>query len=72
MTDSSFVQDIKRNQLILTLYLPTLILALCQGLLEPVIPLFAKDLDINYGLVGLVVAGYTLVCYWVIFLQGCY
>jgi MFS family permease len=60
MSDVSFAQDIKRNQLVLALYLPALILAFSQSLLDPVLPLFAKGLNINYGLVGLVVAGYTL------------
>ncbi len=60
MASISFVQDIKRNQLVLALYLPALLLSFCQGLLNPVLPLFAKDLNITYGLVGLVVAGYSL------------
>jgi len=56
----SFSQDIKKNQLVLALYIPALLLAFSQSLLDPVLPLFAKDLNINYGLVGLVLAGYTL------------
>jgi len=60
MTDQTLLGEIKRNQLILALYLPALLLAFCQALLDPVLPLFAKDLDINYGFVGLVVAGNSI------------
>jgi MFS family permease len=46
-----------RNPLILPLYLPSLIFAFCQGLLAPILPLYAADFDVSYGLVGLVLAG---------------
>jgi len=60
MAENSFFTEIKENQLILALYLPAFLLAFCQALLDPVLPLFAKDLGINYGLVGLIVAGYSI------------
>ena len=43
--------------LILSFYLPALIVTLGQGLLVPILPLFAVDFDISYGLIGLVLAG---------------
>jgi MFS family permease len=43
--------------LILSFYLPSLLLAFSQGLLIPVLPLYAKSLDVSYGLIGLVSAG---------------
>jgi MFS family permease len=60
MTNHSFWGEIKRNQLLLALYLPTFLISFCQGLLDPILPLFAKGLEINYAYVGLVVAGYSL------------
>jgi MFS family permease len=43
--------------LILSFYLPALMVTLGQGLLVPILPLFAIDFDISYGLIGLVLAG---------------
>jgi MFS family permease len=60
MTERSFLESIKQNRLVLAVYLPVLIYSTCQGLLVPVLPLFAKELEISYGLVGLVVAGESL------------
>jgi MFS family permease len=37
--------------------LPALLLAFSQGLLIPVLPLYAKSFDVSYGLIGLVSAG---------------
>jgi MFS family permease len=45
------------RSLILSFYLPSLLLAFSQGLLIPVLPLYAKSLDVSYGLVGLISAG---------------
>jgi MFS family permease len=46
--------------LILSFYLPALLFAFAQGLLIPVLPLFAKSLKVSYGLVGLVSGGAAL------------
>ncbi|MCY3833465.1 MAG: MFS transporter [Chloroflexi bacterium] len=43
--------------LILSFYLPALMVTLGQGLLVPILPLFAVDFEISYGLIGLVLAG---------------
>ena len=43
--------------LILSFYLPALMVTLGQGLLVPILPLFVVDFDISYGLIGLVLAG---------------
>jgi len=55
MSDHSPKQTIAR--LILSFYLPSLLLAFSGGMLVPVLPLFAKSLDASYGLVGLASAG---------------
>ncbi len=43
--------------LILSVYLPTLILSLCRGLLLPVLPVYASSFQIPYSLIGLLLAG---------------
>lgn len=43
--------------LILAFYLPALMATLGQGLLVPILPLFAADFEIGYVLIGLVLAG---------------
>lgn len=45
-----------RNPLILAVYVPGLMLSVCQGMLLPVLPLFARTFDASYGAVGLVLA----------------
>jgi MFS family permease len=60
MTERSFLASVKQNRLVLAVYVPVLIYSTCQSLLVPVLPLFAKELEISYGLVGVVVAGESL------------
>jgi MFS family permease len=48
------------NPLNLPIYLPSLLLAFCQGLMIPVLPLYARDLGASYGLIGLVVSAQGL------------
>jgi MFS family permease len=43
--------------LILSVYLPTLILSLCRGLLLPVLPVYVSSFGISYSLIGLLLAG---------------
>ena len=45
-----------RHLLILPVYVPTLILAFCRGMLIPILPLYAKSFGVSYGLIGLVLA----------------
>lgn len=45
-----------QRQIILSLYLPTLILSFGSGMLIPIAPLYARSFDISYSLVGLVLA----------------
>jgi MFS family permease len=44
----------------LSVYLPSLILSFCSGLLLPVLPVFAESFGVSYGLIGLVLAGEAL------------
>lgn len=45
-----------RRTLILSLYLPSFLLAFGMGMLIPILPLYARSFGISYGLVGLVLA----------------
>ncbi len=45
------------RRLILSFYLPALMVTVGQGLLVPILPLYAKDFEIGYVLIGLVLAG---------------
>ena len=54
---STTSSSLKRDPLILPFYLPTFILAIAWGLLAPVLPLYAKELDASYARVGMVLAG---------------
>ena len=52
----SSLRAIREHPLILPFYLPSILLAVCNGMLVPVLPLYAKELDLSYGLIGLVLA----------------
>ncbi len=43
-----------------TVYLPTLIMSCCSGLIIPILPVYARSFEISYGLVGLVLAAHGL------------
>lgn len=51
------LRQVRDSALILPFYLPSFILAVSWGLLIPVLPLYAKELQVSYGLVGLILAG---------------
>ncbi|NLG96559.1 MAG: MFS transporter [Chloroflexi bacterium] len=51
------VDMLLRNPLILPLYLPALLLSTAQGVIIPVLPLFAQEFDAPYIWVGLILAG---------------
>lgn len=46
-----------RHPLLLGLYIPAVLFATAVGVIGPVLPLYAADFDVPYGVVGLVVAG---------------
>jgi MFS family permease len=48
------------NPLVLAFYVPSLLFAFAQGLLIPVLPLFAGDLTRSYGLIGVLLAGQSV------------
>lgn len=48
------------RSLLLSLYLPSLLLSVCNGLLIPVLPVFASGLEVSYLLVGLILAGESI------------
>lgn len=45
------------HRLVLAVYLPTLILSICTGLLLPILPVYVSTFEVGLGLVGLVLAG---------------
>jgi MFS family permease len=51
------IKAIKQNPLILPIYLPTLLIAFCRGMLVPIMPLYVREFGVSYGLIGLVLAG---------------
>ncbi len=46
-----------KHPLVLPLYLPSIFFAISMGMLTPILPLYAADFDIPYGLIGLVLSG---------------
>lgn len=51
---------LKLRSLIPTLYLPALAVSIGNGLLVPILPLYAAGFEINYALIGLILAGEAL------------
>jgi MFS family permease len=45
------------HPVVLSVYLPALIISFSEGLLIPVLPIFVREMDASYALVGLVLAG---------------
>ncbi|NDJ36597.1 MAG: MFS transporter, partial [Chloroflexi bacterium] len=50
------IRSILKHRLFLPIYVPAVLFALYQGMLIPVLPLYARELGAGYGAVGLVVA----------------
>lgn len=48
------------RSLLLSLYLPSLLLSICNGLLIPTLPVFASGLEVSYLLVGFILAGESI------------
>ncbi len=51
---------LRQNPLILPVYLPTFMISLAGGLLIPVLPLYLREFEVGYGLVGLVLSGQAI------------
>ena len=49
-----------RAQLLYAVYIPTFILAFCQGMLALLLPVYVIDLGLSFSLIGLVLAGYGI------------
>ncbi len=49
--------DTNTRSIVLSLYLPTLLLSFATGMLTPIMPLFVRSFDVSYALVGIVLAG---------------
>ena len=48
------------HPLTLPVYVPTMLLAFCAGMLIPTLPIYARSFDVSYGVVGLVLAAEAL------------
>ena len=53
-------RTIRQHPLILPLYLPTLLIAFSWGVREPILPLYIRDFNVSYNVVGLVLAAMHL------------
>jgi DHA1 family multidrug resistance protein-like MFS transporter len=51
---------LRQHPLILPVYLPTFLISLAGGLLIPVLPLYLREFEVGYGLVGLVLSGQAI------------
>ncbi|MEM7034513.1 MAG: MFS transporter [Chloroflexota bacterium] len=49
--------NIRNNPFILPIYLPSMLFAVCQGLIVPILPLYLVEFGVSYWLVGLVIGG---------------
>jgi len=56
MNLSKTLREVRHNPLVLPFYLPALVMALTNGILLPIMPLYAKTFTASYGLVGLMLA----------------
>jgi MFS family permease len=45
-----------RGNMLLPVYIPTMVLAFATGMLVPILPLYARSFEVSYALVGLVLA----------------
>lgn len=54
------MRRLRHNSLILPIYTPTLLLAICRSLLTPVLPLYVADFDVSYAMIGVALAGEEL------------
>jgi len=60
MIAMSVTFSIRHHPLILPVYLPTFLISLAGGILIPVLPLYLRDFNAGYGLVGLVLSGQAI------------
>jgi MFS family permease len=49
-----------KDQLLIPLYLPTLIFSISEGLLIPILPLYASDAGFSYAIIGIILAGESI------------
>ena len=54
------MRALTRNPLILPVYLPTFILSFGQGILLPILPVFAKSFGVSYAWIGWALAGASM------------
>ena len=54
------ISALRQHPLILPVYLPTFLISLAGGIMIPVLPLYLREFEVGYGLVGLVLSGQAL------------
>jgi len=57
---SNKINELRQHALILPVYLPTFLISLASGILAPVLPLYLREFEVGYGLVGLVLSGQAI------------
>lgn len=57
---TSHVTKNQLSDLVLSLYIPSILVTLGSGILVPTLPLYAAGFEISYGLIGLILAGEAL------------
>ncbi len=60
MKPSADPQESSPRRLVLSVYLPSVVMAFGQGLLLPILPLYARAFDASYALIGVFLAGESL------------
>jgi len=60
MQNAERLRKLRRDPLLLPFYLPSLILSFSQGLLIPVLPLYATGFEVSYSVVGLLLAAQSI------------
>ena len=53
-------ETLRQHPLILPVYLPTFLISLAGGIMTPVLPLYLREFEVGYGLVGLVLSGQAI------------
>jgi len=51
---------LRLHPLIFPVYLPTFLISLAGGIMAPILPLYLREFEVGYGLIGLVLSGQAI------------
>jgi MFS family permease len=54
------VASLRLHPFILPVYLPTFLISLAGGIIAPILPLYLREFEVGYGLIGLVLSGQAI------------